>query len=393
MEPIYFSENLKIDYDETCVRINDCPIPQDQRGGSTPEAYAEQKMRQAYQEIISRQYENVVVLSGAGTSVGVGTNRKTGKTMKDLWLAVVVKIGFPKLDAFAKSIRYSPIDAEYTDLEALLSHAMLSEAYNHKVKVEKMIIEIEKIVRDNCDLDLPENAPHMTFIRKLTARKLKYSRAKIFTLNYDLLFEKAASKGGYVVIDGFSFNTPRVFNGTNFDYDIVTRNTNRAISEESFSPKVFHLYKIHGSLDWECVHNGDIDTFIKTDKPKVPVMIYPSNSKYEASYEQPYFEMISRFQQELRSKNTLLIVVGFSFYDKHIKAMIDEALNVNPSISMVVVCPNVKDEQKYADLKSKTLSMKNIILVNESFEDFSKYFPYSDIYDYSEGGMTHDESV
>jgi len=208
-----------------------------------------------------------------------------------------------------------------------------------------------------------------------------------------LLFEKAASKGGYVVIDGFSFNTPRIFNGTNFDYDIVTRNTNKAISEESFSPKVFHLYKIHGSLDWQRISNPESDTFIKTDTPTVPVMIYPSNSKYEASYEQPYFEMISRFQQELRGKNTLLIVIGFSFYDKHIKAMIDEALNVNPSITMVVICSNVKDATKYTYLKNKTLFMKNIVLVSETFEDFSKYFPYSDMYDYSEGVMGCDESV
>ena len=313
--------------------------------------------------------------------------------MKELWVAVVQQIGFPKLEEFAKSVKYTPIDATYTDLEALLSHAMLAEAYYHRTKIEKMIDAIESIIRKNCKLSLPEDAPHIAFIRKITARKLKYSRAKIFTLNYDLLFEQAASKGGYVVIDGFSFNTPRVFNGTNFDYDIVTRNTNRAISEESFSPKVFHLYKIHGSLDWERIRDGEYDTFIKTDTPTLPVMIYPSNSKYESSYEQPYFEMISRFQQEMRSKNTLLIVIGFSFYDKHIKAMIDEALNVNPSITMIVVSPDVKNSANYADLKNKTKLMKNIILVSESFEDFAKNYPYSDIYDYSDGVMANDESV
>lgn len=393
MEQIYFSERLKIEYGEASVKINDCEVPQEQRGEASPETYAKQKMRQAYQDVISKQYENIVILSGAGTSVGVGREGKKGMTMKGLWQTVVHQIGLQKLEEFAKSVKFAPIDAAYTDLEDLLSHAMLAEVYYHRAKIKKMIDSIESIIRENCNLDLPENAPHIAFIGKVTARKLKYSRAKIFTLNYDLLFEKAASKGGYVVIDGFSFNTPRVFNGTNFDYDIVTRNTNKAISEESFFPKVFHLYKIHGSLDWERINDGECDFFIKADNPAIPVMIYPSNSKYEASYEQPYFEMISRFQQELRSKNILLIVIGFSFYDKHIKAMIDEALNVNPSITMVVVCPNVKDTTKYSDLKSKTQFMKNIILISESFEDFSKYFPYSDIYDYSNGVMANNESV
>lgn len=396
MEQIYFSEKLKIKYDESNIEINDCGVPQEQKGDATPEAYAKQKMRQAYCEIISRQYENIVVLTGAGSSVGIGTGDKKGKTMKELWLTVVKQIGLPKLEDFAKKIKFVSINPDYTDLEALLSHAMLSEAYNHRKNIENMIVAIEQIIRDNCDLKLSENSPHINFMRKITARKLKYSRAKIFTLNYDLLFEQAASKGGYVVIDGFSFTTPRMFNGTNFDYDIVTRNTNRAISEESFSPKVFHLYKIHGSLDWELIHNDDAEMFVKTDCPQNPVMIYPSNSKYEASYEQPYFEMISRFQQELRGKNTLLLVIGFSFYDKHIKAMITEALNVNPSVTMIVICPDVKNESKYVDIKEKSETMKNVILASENFEDFTKHFPYSDIYDYTEGTLgafSNDKSV
>lgn len=385
MEQIFYSESLNIIYDSTSVKINGCQVSEEDKGGMSSEAYAKQKMRQAYRDVISRQYENVILLSGAGTSVGIGTNGKTGKTMAGLWSEVAKQVGFENLKKFANVIKFAPIDEDYTDLEKLLSHAMLSEAYRPRVRVSKMINKIEAIIRENCSLTLPDNAPHITLIRKITSRKLKYSRAKIFTLNYDLLFEQAASKGGYVVIDGFSFNMPREFSGVNFDYDIVTRSSNRAISEENFSPKVFHLYKIHGSLDWDRIQKGGLESFIKTDLPKCPVMIYPSNSKFESSYEQPYFEMISRFQQELRGKNTLLIVIGFSFYDKHIKAMIDEALNVNPSITMIVVCPDVKNDRKYQDLKDKAEYMKNIYLICEDFENFVKYFPYSEIYDYTEG--------
>ena len=127
--------------------------------------------------------------------------------------------------------------------------------------------------------------------------------------------------------------------------------------------------------------------------PNNPVMIYPSSQKYEASYEQPYFEMISRFQQELRNRNTLFIVIGFSFGDKHIKAMIDEAINLNPSLTMVVVSPDVKDPNKYLDLKDKTNSMKNILLINANFSDFVASFPYSDIYDYSETGDEDNDTI
>lgn len=393
MEQIFYSESVNISYDTTNVYINDSQVSDEDKAGLSSESYAYQKMRKAYHDVASKQYENVIVLSGAGTSVGIGTNGKNGKTMAGLWTEVVSQIGFENLKKFAKSIKFAPVNEGYTDLEQLLSHAMLAEAYSPRTYVAKMICKIEAIIRENCSLILPDDAPHIGFIRKITSRKLKYSRAKIFTLNYDLLFEQAASKGGYVVIDGFSFNMPRVFSGVNFDYDIVTRSTNRAISEENFSPKVFHLYKIHGSLDWDRIQNGDSETFVKTDSPKSPVMIYPSSSKFESSYEQPYFEMISRFQQELRGKNTLLIVIGFSFYDKHIKAMIDEALNVNPSITLMVIGPDVKSDTKYKDLKRKAGYMKNIYLICENFENFTKNFPYSEIYDYTEGGIKKIESV
>ena len=328
--------------------------------------------------------QNIVVLSGSGTSVGVGVGTRLGKTMVGLWKAVVDKLGFTKLQDFAKKIKFDLLDETNTDLEALLSKAILSQTFLNNSRIEKTIQEIEAIIQEECSLALPENAPHLTFLRKLTARKLKYSRVKIFTLNYDLLFEQAASKGGYVIIDGFSFSYPRLFNGINFDYDIVARNTNRPQSEENFVAKVIHLYKPHGSLDWDKVKvSDDEENVIKSSNPSNPLMIYPSNTKFEHSYEQPYFEMISRFQQELRTKNTLLLIIGFSFYDKHIKAMIYEALNVNPSITVVVISPSVKKGDSFIDLKAKADIMGNIHLISETFQSFVKYYPSSDIYDYS----------
>src|SRR5690606_29025258 len=97
------------------------------------------------------------------------------------------------------------------------------------------------------------------------------------------------------------------FSGRYFDYDIVNRENSRIKQEESFVAKVFHLYKLHGSLNWER-KNEDVILSEKTDNPLV---IYPASEKYESSYEQPYFEMMSRFQQSLRKENTVLYVIGF----------------------------------------------------------------------------------
>lgn len=94
------------------------------------------------------------------------------------------------------------------------------------------------------------SAPHKDFLNKVTARKPSDVRVQLFTTNYDTLFEQAANQSGFVIIDGFSFTHPREFAGKWFDLDIVNREKTRIKQEESFISKVFHLYKLHGSLNW-----------------------------------------------------------------------------------------------------------------------------------------------
>jgi len=394
MKQIYFSESFFVKYNDLMVEINSNTISSEELEGKAPCEYAYRAMRSQYKNVLSKQFDNIVILSGAGTSVGIGVGGHTGKTMKELWQSVVCKIGFDKIRHFAEQIGFTNIDKEYSNLEELISRAILAtEFLNDKTeKIQDLISNIEAIIRDCCTIELPDNAPHSLFLRKITSRKLKYARVKLFTLNYDLLFEQAASRGGYVLVDGFSFNSPRVFDGNNFDYDIVVRSNSRLMTEENYAPKVLHLYKPHGSLDWKQVIGNGKMSFIKAYPNENPLLIYPSNSKFKHSYEQPFFEMISRFQQEIRTKNTLLISIGFSFYDLHFKNMIVEAINTNPGLTVVIASPDVSNEETYSELKEKAKTMKNVILAAETFCDFSKSFPYSNIYDFS-NEVIEDESI
>jgi hypothetical protein len=212
---------------------------------------------------------------------------------------------------------------------------------------------------------------------------LKLPRAKVFTLNYDTLFEQAAIKGAYSVIDGFSFSTPHTFNGKYFDHDIVVRENSRVEKEENYLPRVFHFYKLHGSLNWEKNSDGEI---IKKDTSlEKPVLIYPRNDKFEVSYEQPFFEMIARFQSSVREKNSLLICIGFSFYDKHIKSIILEAVRSNPSFQLLVVIPDIdiepdNDHSSLVDLAKEAKTSPNVTLVSDYFHTFAKNLPYSPNY-------------
>lgn len=54
------------------------------------------------------------------------------------------------------------------------------------------------------------------------------------------------------------------------------------------------------------------------------------------SYEEPYFELFSKFQEILKKPNTLLITTGFSFADNHISRMITQAIKHNLGLYTLV---------------------------------------------------------
>lgn len=359
--------------------------------------YAIKTKRNKYSEFLNNQFENLIILTGAGSSVDIGENviigdvsvERKGRLLTQLWDDVVVEITQAILDKFCTLVKYEEtykekvddVDFKYVkNLEKLLSLANIAKNYvvdipaegETPINIEEIIKQIELIIKVNCTLKLPENAAHSVFIEKITKRKVTLPRVKVFTLNYDTLFEQAGRKKNFTIIDGFSFSHPRTFSGRNFDLDIVSRNSSRVKEEDNFVQKVFHLYKPHGSVDW----TKDNYEIIQKDSVENPLMIFPKDSKYESSYEQPYFEMMSRFQQNLRNENVLLICIGFSFSDKHIVTAIIEALEQNPGFQLMVVNKDI-DSKNPAFLPVFEASKRhnNIVLIDELFEDFANYYP------------------
>lgn len=359
-------------------------------------AFAISKKRAKYAEFLNNQFENLIVLTGAGSSVGVGKDiqienesiERKGRLLAQLWDDVKEAISEVTLHEFCRLVKYEDKfiknegeEEQYIkNLEKLLSLANISKNYvehtpaegETKIVIEDVIKNIEHIIKTNCTLKLPDNAPHTLFIEKITKRKVTLPRAKVFTLNYDTLFEQAGRQKNFTIIDGFSFSHPRTFSGRNFELDIVSRNSSRVKEEDNFIQKVFHLYKPHGSIDWTKIDNQ----IIQKDEPENSLMIYPKDSKYESSYEQPYFEMMSRFQQNLRNENTLLICIGFSFNDKHIVTAIVEALEQNPGFQLMVVNKGIDSwSRSFKPIFEGAKIHNNIVLIDEFFEDFATYYP------------------
>ena len=78
-------------------------------------------------------------------------------------------------------------------------------------------------------------------------------------------------------------------------------------------------------------------------------MIFPSSDKYAQSYQEPYFELFTKFQDLIKRPNTLLISSGFSFSDDHISQMITQALKNNNSLRLLVTDFNIDPNRKYSE--------------------------------------------
>lgn len=360
---------LYVDQTEMVVEQND---PED------IDKKARELTREFYKSFLKQRFENLSILAGAGSSFDIGVGAQKGKLRNGLWSAVATSFKEELFENFCSDVKCDWVEfSKSNDIEGLLTHAYSANKFlKDNPNIDSGIQIIEKIIRTCCKLALPNDAPHIEFIKKITARKLSDPRAKIFTLNYDTLFEQAAQNAKCVLIDGFSYSEPREFRGNNFDYDFVLREGSRVKEEDNYVTNVVHIYKPHGSMDWEKSSDGKIVKNINTEKP---LIIYPKESKYENSYEQPFFEMMLRFQQEVRKKNSLLIVIGFSFYDKHISNIILEALDVNPGLRCMVVTKNL-DSEYLTPLHGKAKSLHNLLLIEESFSDFAKYYPYPQTY-------------
>lgn len=365
------------DREEVYIDGNKAPTNEPGKENISAATIAKDRTREYYSEFFKKPFKNFIVLSGAGTSIGVGGKGKVGLSMHELWEEAKNSFTEDKFAALCNEVRHNPNDP---NLEKLLTniegHITYSNYDKAKIDLKKYRDDLLELIKQRCDVQAPEDSnkfPHFIFLSKITQRKVTMPRVKVFTLNYDLLFEQAATAMSAVALDGFSFTTPRNFSGRLFDYDIVQREKSRLKDEDNFISRLFHLYKLHGSLNWTRVDNNKIQI---QEKTKTPLLIFPRESKYENSYEQPFFEMMSRFHQNLRLDNTLLLCIGYSFRDRHINVSIREAYEQNPGLQLGIVNPVfdlTNDDFKFYEEAAKT--RERVIMISEKFDDFATYFP------------------
>jgi len=340
--------NGQLAYFDT-ARMEWCPLtmeclqiiePEADEGESAMKRISEAKDR--LQSILSSSLKlpNLSFFAGSGTSLGqVG-----GPSMGDLWNksmlvdheAVEGEDNFGTLHQSAISVmdkvRYQ--ETENPNIEHFLSHCESYLQFENDQEVLDYVRDVKETILTECSDFLEEEgadiSPYKMLLQKLARRRVRDPRLKVFTTNYDMCFETAASELGMMVVDGFSYSRNRKFNGQYFNYDVVRREED----SHEFVEGIFKLFKLHGSVSWKR-HGNSIFESVEVE-PDDAALIYPAKGKYQQAFVQPYLELLSRYLESIREVNSCLIISGFGFNDDHLSEPILSAIMSNPSLKLII---------------------------------------------------------
>lgn len=151
---------------------------------------------------------------------------------------------------------------------------------------------------------------------------------KVFSLNYDLCFEKIVGLENIEL--GFDEDT------SEWSYN----NFSRIDADD----KAYTLYKLHGSLDW--FNDSETHKLMKADgTTREPVLIFGVSNKLRAI--DPYLFYIYEFRKYcFLSDLRLIVCIGYSFSDDHINDIIAQALKNNSQARVLATVYGANDEYK-----------------------------------------------
>ena len=212
----------------------------------------------------------------------------------------------------------------------------------------------------------------------------------IFTTNFDMFMEDSCERLNIIYNDGFVGQINPIFNVSNFNK--IQKYKSLQFDNTSDVP-LFNIIKLHGSVSWETKNerisysNGshisdDLQT--KTGKKfedgyKKIAVINPNIDKHlETVLDINYASMLRKFALELEKENSVLMIVGFSLNDKHIKALLYEVMKSNPTLIVIYFSYDKYDNKKEEFSKFKGLITPNFYIISPrnkfTFENTIKYF-------------------
>jgi hypothetical protein len=157
---------------------------------------------------------------------------------------------------------------------------------------------------------------------------------ELFTLNYDMIFERSLENLQLPYFDGFVGAYEPFF---------CPESVEQSEIRENIPVSWIRIWKLHGSLGWfwkksTSVTGGKVVRLGSQSKMELDeLVIYPSREKYESSRKQPFITYFDRLKHYLRDGEGIFIISGYSFGDEHINDVIFDGLRQNNMLHVIAL--------------------------------------------------------
>lgn len=199
--------------------------------------------------------------------------------------------------------------------------------------------------------------------------------------------------------DGFAGQINPVFNVGNFNK--IQKYKSLQFDNTSDIP-LFNIIKLHGSVSWAVKEEkinyssgshipNDLDgkngDDFNTGYSQIAVISPNVEKHFETVLNTNYAAMLRKFTLELEKENSVLLLVGFSLTDKHIKDLLYGVMKSNPTL-VVVYFAHSKYDSNADPLKEK--ENKNLYILSPTDAESKQTFVLS--IEYLQGVFTKQET-
>ena len=180
-----------------------------------------------------------------------------------------------------------------------------------------------------------ENINSVEYLAPLCNYEKRQGQLIIATLNYDVCIEKCCLDEEISCSDGIG---PEWTN------------------ELKFNSSHVQLLKLHGSASWD----GQAGQSLRTAGDatgQLPAVLFGGRNKLTAEW--PFFDLFIHWRETL-IESTHLLVIGYSFRDDHVNAVLTRWMNVNSSRRILIVDPGRIDRDEGHPFRSLIDGESNI---------------------------------
>ena len=208
--------------------------------------------------------------------------------------------------------------------EASTTANLVSQMSNGKSIDREILQQMERLVLNAVAVNETTNVSYLEPITEIAARQ---GCLAIGTLNYDTSVEELCGRTGVRWSDGIP------------NEEDLAEDDDRTLT---FQQSGINLYKLHGSTSWRRIISSKSVVHPKDDSAgRLNVVRFGGRNKLSADW--PFLDIFWKWQEEIRSVDTLWII-GYSFRDAHINAVIEAWFRANKARRVVIVDPGFDNQ-------------------------------------------------